>query len=396
MKRPAFQFYPGDWLNDAALRMVSVGARGLWIEMICLMHQGEPYGHLKVNDKVITEVQLTRMVGASHEEVKTWLAELGDAGVMSLTDGGCIYSRRMVRDEELRAIRADGGKQGGNPKLMGGYNKPGFVYAMLRSSDGAVKVGISQDPSKRLYKIRAQFPGDEITVLAKLWVEDMGATEAGIHSFFSSKKDGEWLSLNAQEIALLLDFHLKVNDKANHKVSQTPSSSSSSSSSSSNTENQNNTPPITPPFKNPNEEAQKPEPKKKAPKQTIDAKALALPEFLLPHKKLWDGWVDVRKLKSIPDTENAINLSIIRLKRLKDEGFDPGDVLTFANEKAWAGIDKVEDELKRKALNRNANNRSQGGYQKPMSTREMIEARHARREKEVSQVIEGECNVVEN
>ena len=46
MKRPAFQFYPGDWLHDTAVRACSLAARGLWIDMLSLMHQGHPYGNL--------------------------------------------------------------------------------------------------------------------------------------------------------------------------------------------------------------------------------------------------------------------------------------------------------------------------------------------------------------
>lgn len=122
MKRPAFQFYPGDWLRSADLRSCSVGARGLWIEMICLMHDGSPYGYLKVNNKVILPHNLARMVGATTQEVEGWLAELSDAGVYSL-DGDCIYSRRMVKDEEIRAKRAAGGHLGGNPALLNQENK---------------------------------------------------------------------------------------------------------------------------------------------------------------------------------------------------------------------------------------------------------------------------------
>jgi len=229
MKRPSFQFYPGDWLNDAALRMVSVGARGLWIEMLCYMHQGSPYGHLKVNSKVITEIQLARMVGGELGEVKNWLHELADAGVYAVADDGAMLSRRMVKDEELREVRAAGGKEGGNPKLMGGYNKPGFVYAMLRANDGAVKIGISQDPAKRLYKVRTQYPGIEINVIGKLYVEDMGASEAALHERFSHCKDGEWFALTDAERSNLLNVHLKVKSKAKDKASKTPSSSSSSS-----------------------------------------------------------------------------------------------------------------------------------------------------------------------
>lgn len=118
MKRPSFQFYPGDWLNDAALRMCSVGARGLWIEMICLMHQGSTYGYLKVNGKVILPVNLARMVGATFAEVDGWLDELHGAGVFSIGDDGAIFSRRMIRDEEIRQARAAGGVKGGNPALI--------------------------------------------------------------------------------------------------------------------------------------------------------------------------------------------------------------------------------------------------------------------------------------
>lgn len=116
MKRPSFQFYPSDWLRDTALRSCSTGARGLWIDMICFMHEGTPYGYLKVSDKVILPSNLARMVGETIEVVEGWLHELSEAGVYDV-DNGAIYSRRMIRDEELRQKRAEGGKLGGNPNL---------------------------------------------------------------------------------------------------------------------------------------------------------------------------------------------------------------------------------------------------------------------------------------
>jgi hypothetical protein len=118
MKRPSFQFYPSDWLRDTALRSCSAGARGLWIDMICFMHEGSPYGYLKVGDKVILADNLHRMVGETLEVVEGWLHELELAGVFNV-DNGIICSRRMIRDEQLRQKRAEGGKLGGNPNLIG-------------------------------------------------------------------------------------------------------------------------------------------------------------------------------------------------------------------------------------------------------------------------------------
>lgn len=125
MKRPSFQFYPGDWLQDSALRVVSVAARGAWMDMLCLMHQADPYGHLKVNGKVILPPNLARIIGATLAETEGYLTELEEAGVFSRGGDGCIFSRRMIRDEQLRQVRAAGGKLGGNPRLKGGDERLG-------------------------------------------------------------------------------------------------------------------------------------------------------------------------------------------------------------------------------------------------------------------------------
>lgn len=113
MKRPAFQFYPGDWLEEIGLRAVGLDARGLWVDMLCFMHQGEPYGHLRKGGRDITPQELARMVGAGRTLVARLLSALEERHVFSRTDEGTIFSRRMVRDEKLRAVRAEGGEQGG-------------------------------------------------------------------------------------------------------------------------------------------------------------------------------------------------------------------------------------------------------------------------------------------
>lgn len=87
--------------------------------MLCLMHEGNPYGHLKVGDKVILPVNLAAMVGADLAQVTEWLKELEISGVFSRKND-CIISRRMLRDERIRESRAKGGILGGNPALLSG------------------------------------------------------------------------------------------------------------------------------------------------------------------------------------------------------------------------------------------------------------------------------------
>ena len=116
-KSPAFQFYPGDWLRDTGLRSCSAAARGLWMDILCFMHEGSPYGYLKVNHKVILAPNLARMCGLTLQETEGCLAELAEAGVFETDEEGVIFSRRMIRDEELRNKRAACGHLGGTPTL---------------------------------------------------------------------------------------------------------------------------------------------------------------------------------------------------------------------------------------------------------------------------------------
>ncbi|MEK7764393.1 MAG: hypothetical protein AAB433_22700 [Nitrospirota bacterium] len=73
------------------------------------MHEAEPYGHLRLNGHDVGIDALGRMMGTPAKQLRQYLDELEAAGVFSRTSTGTIYSRRMVRDEALRAKRADGG-----------------------------------------------------------------------------------------------------------------------------------------------------------------------------------------------------------------------------------------------------------------------------------------------
>lgn len=44
MKRPSFQFYPGDWTSNSNLGRCSWAARGCWLDLMCVLHDQEEYG----------------------------------------------------------------------------------------------------------------------------------------------------------------------------------------------------------------------------------------------------------------------------------------------------------------------------------------------------------------
>jgi hypothetical protein len=123
VKRPSFQFYPGDWRLDGNLRRCSHAARGAWVDVLCLLHDAPEYGVLRW-----PLAEIAAAAGAPLE----LLRELVDKGVMGGADAGaepfvwtpshagkqgepvvlvepgagpCWYSRRFVRDEAVRLRR---------------------------------------------------------------------------------------------------------------------------------------------------------------------------------------------------------------------------------------------------------------------------------------------------
>jgi hypothetical protein len=112
-KRPAFQFYPKDWLSNPKLRLCSVAARGVWADLLCIMHSGEPYGHLALGGFAIPNEAAARMIGLPLPLYRRHLSEIEKNGVSSRTSDGVLYSRRMVKDERIRQLRAEVGSTGG-------------------------------------------------------------------------------------------------------------------------------------------------------------------------------------------------------------------------------------------------------------------------------------------
>jgi hypothetical protein len=119
MKLPAFQFYPGDWRKDPGVQSLNYHDRGVWMEILCLMFESEHRGKLMLNGASMPDEALARLLGLDKQILTTTLTTLLTYGVASRDEGtGALTCRRMVRDEELRKVRSESGKMGGNPSLL--------------------------------------------------------------------------------------------------------------------------------------------------------------------------------------------------------------------------------------------------------------------------------------
>jgi 5-methylcytosine-specific restriction endonuclease McrA len=81
------------------------------------MHNGTPYGHLSLNNRPITDAQLSMLTCIDMPTVISLMAELEASCVFSRTRSGVVYSRRMVDDAKRSAQARKFGKMGGDKDL---------------------------------------------------------------------------------------------------------------------------------------------------------------------------------------------------------------------------------------------------------------------------------------
>ena len=146
MARPWMKFYPVDWRADPRLRLCSLAARGLWIDLMTYMHEGEPYGHLTIDGVPPPTDGIAALVGRPVNEVRKALAELEARRVFDRAESGAIVSRRMVRDKE----RSDEGRE--QVAKRWGHGPPG------RDPNRSTDRGDGREPITQRLESRVQNP----------------------------------------------------------------------------------------------------------------------------------------------------------------------------------------------------------------------------------------------
>jgi hypothetical protein len=133
MSRPSFQFYHGDWISNAKLRRCTHEEKGAWIDVLCLMADGDEFGVLRwplkeiaqaVGCKVAVLHALVRkgvMKGADPGELcdayiytpRSGRRTLEPVTLIEVQEGPIWFSSKQVRDEHIARRRAAGGQPDG-------------------------------------------------------------------------------------------------------------------------------------------------------------------------------------------------------------------------------------------------------------------------------------------
>lgn len=204
-KLPSFQFYPGDWLKDANLRRCTHAAKGVWIDILCLMFEADERGVLSTNGVAWSDEDIACAIGGDTATTVGAIQELTFKGVAKRRANGALYSKRMVADENKRKLCSAAGKKGGgNPNLT----QKGETFK--GQPKGEVKGSPKQNPnpsssSSTSVNNNTQnnigFSLAEVLEIASL--PDVALSEAEARKFFDFYAAQDWVRSNGQRITSL-------------------------------------------------------------------------------------------------------------------------------------------------------------------------------------------------
>jgi len=111
-KMPYLPLYTGDWLKDPRLTMCQPASRGVWIDLLCAMHELDRCGEL-----CGTAEELAALARCSTVQLLQALTDLQNkraAEVIQRNGSWVIANRRMLREAVTRRKRQEAGSYGGS------------------------------------------------------------------------------------------------------------------------------------------------------------------------------------------------------------------------------------------------------------------------------------------
>jgi len=105
-------FFPNDWLSDIHLHQCSVEARGVWMDLLCIMAKSRKYGYLINGDgKGYCLDKLASLIRINVRKLESCMVELEKEGIFRRDENGIIYSKRLTDDFKRIMNYRDGSRE---------------------------------------------------------------------------------------------------------------------------------------------------------------------------------------------------------------------------------------------------------------------------------------------
>lgn len=174
MKAPAFQFYVADYMQDT--RMISLAARGAWMDLLCTMWRSPTRGQV-----TSTIIGYARLFGCTVEQAKAVIDELSDAQVCnSVTDADgkvTLSNRRMMREAKerenanFRQKKYAEKRRRGNDAASDAHNDAGMTAPSSSTSSSSSLKEEKPSLSERARDAQNFPPNDEVSAAEMIYRE---------------------------------------------------------------------------------------------------------------------------------------------------------------------------------------------------------------------------------
>ncbi len=203
-----FPFKVKWWISNRKIQALSYEARGVMVEIMLMMMEGDPYGTLKIDGVKYDLEMLSKMLKLPQDRTMEILEELMNIGKdIQITVEGLIYSKEMKKEMAIHNVRKVIGSMGGNPSLKG-MNKD--------SARPAPAAGEYKDAPNEVVKQTTKVP--ESTKAGEYYLSKKGKKLSGVQfkAFENFWMDFDYKSGKAEAADAWLN--LKVGEELYKKI----------------------------------------------------------------------------------------------------------------------------------------------------------------------------------
>lgn len=210
-KQVGFWFYTGDWMKDPELRFCSLFARGLLIDLLCLMFEAKNQGELSKPDGTPrSDLDIANSIsGGTQQEKLAALKELVASGALKRDEKtGVLYSSRMRSLKDLKQVRSNAGSKGGKKtqaKSKQNDKQNGGVTDTDTDSDSSIDINTHNQPVLDSSKKEETFSNQVVEPVSDALEKLSEAKQDSFQRWlrFRLAMDARWMPVERQDVVLM-------------------------------------------------------------------------------------------------------------------------------------------------------------------------------------------------